>query len=185
MASALQEARIHQSNQRRIDELKDEVLGLEARLRDIWYKLDQGKKELEEILEDGEERLAAIDRAKSAPIPYEDLLSYASIISGYTSAPPGLPDPSLGVFNPPFPTQEMLRRGRLKAEGSLGPLGETRSVGRARSEAPLLPGALPGAAGREVPLPNIPGQNPYRQDQHTRKLQEHFDPFDLDLNPDL
>lgn len=160
--SALQLARVHQINQGRIEELKSEVLGLEARLREVWSELEQGKRDLEEIIEEGDVRLKAIEKAKagrsSAPhsvdspipncftaaIPYPELLAYAQSLSAFTSAPPHTPDlnipgqPPPPLFFPPFPNEEKMRRGRLNAEAPLGPLGETHSVGRRMSSFPSL-----------------------------------------------
>ena len=74
-------------------------------------------------------------------IPYPELLAYAQHISTFSSAPPNFeepPPPAPGgplpkptqTFNPPFPNEVKMRLGRLGLEGSLGPLGETHSVGR-------------------------------------------------------
>jgi hypothetical protein len=69
-----------------------------------------------------------------AAIPYPELLAYAQSISAFTSAPPGLAMPEPGaigpvpLFFPPFPNEEMMRRGRLNAERPLGGLGENHSV---------------------------------------------------------
>ncbi len=64
LAAALQLAREHQINQRRIEELKTEVLSLDARLREVWFELEHGKRELEDIIEEGNVRLAAVTKAK-------------------------------------------------------------------------------------------------------------------------
>lgn len=64
LASALQLARVHQIKQMRIEELKSEVLGLEARLREVWGALEAGKRELVDIVEEGEDRIKAIENAK-------------------------------------------------------------------------------------------------------------------------
>ena len=63
LASALQLARIHQMNQRRIEELKAEVFGLEVNLREIWVELESGKRELQTLIEEGEERIETIKKA--------------------------------------------------------------------------------------------------------------------------
>lgn len=68
LAAALQQARVHQVNQRRIEDLITEVLGLEARLREVWAELEKGKRELEEIIEEGDERVHAIDKAKDGTL---------------------------------------------------------------------------------------------------------------------
>lgn len=64
LATALHKSRIHQLNQRRIDGLFAEVLGLERQLREIRAELEQGKRELEKIIEEGDERVTSIHKAK-------------------------------------------------------------------------------------------------------------------------
>jgi len=44
--------------------LETEILDLEAQWRNICEELSKGKKELEEFIEEGEERLKAIEQAK-------------------------------------------------------------------------------------------------------------------------
>lgn len=152
LAQALSIAQTHQIKQRKIESLEKEILDLEAQWRNICEELTRGKKELEELIEEGEERLKAIEQAKkgahlfvllgiylmkpSASIPYPELLSYAQSLSAFTSAPPNMPDlnlpgqPPPPLFFPPFPNEEKMRRGHLNAEAPLGSLGETHSVGR-------------------------------------------------------
>lgn len=136
LASAINLAHTHQIKQRGIDALEAEILDLEAQWREICTELAAGKVELEELIEEGNERIKAIEEAKKASIPYPELLSYAQSLSAFTSAPPNMPDLSLPgqppppLFFPPFPNEEKMRKGRLNAEAPLGPLGETHTVGR-------------------------------------------------------
>ncbi|KAJ3517747.1 hypothetical protein NLJ89_g303 [Agrocybe chaxingu] len=178
LASAINLAHVHQIKQRKIDALEAEILELDFQWRDVCHELARGKAELEELIEEGDERIKAIDEAKKASIPYPELLTYAQTLSAFTSAPPNMPDLSLPgqppppLFFPPFPNEEKMRRGRLNAEAPLGLLGETHSVGRAPTVSPKNEG-----------VQNIPGANPYRQD--LRAPQPQFFDLDLDLNPDL
>jgi len=64
LASALHTARAHQRRQRRIEELISEITGLDDELRDVFKTLGEGKSGLEDILDDADERLTAINRAK-------------------------------------------------------------------------------------------------------------------------
>lgn len=152
LAQALSTAQTHQIKQRNIESLEKEILDLDTQWRNICEELTKGKKELEELIEEGEERLKAIEQAKkgmpsicpsrhlpiksSASIPYPELLAYAQSLSAFTSAPPNMPDlnlpgqPPPPLFFPPFPNEEKMRRGHLNAEAPLGSLGETHSVGR-------------------------------------------------------
>ena len=64
LAAAVQQARIHQAKQRRIEELTEEVLELDGRLRDVIAFLAKGKEELAEILREGKERIEGMERAE-------------------------------------------------------------------------------------------------------------------------
>ncbi|KII87503.1 hypothetical protein PLICRDRAFT_112947 [Plicaturopsis crispa FD-325 SS-3] len=179
LADAIHTAHRHQINQRKTEALKDEILDLEARWREILRELEGGKRELEAMIEEGNERAKAIDAAADASIPYPELLAYAQSLSAFTSAPPNMPDlalpgqPPPPLFFPPFPNEEKMRRGRLNAEAPLGLLGETHSVGRPPTASPA-----PAEAQHMGP-----GVNPYRQDLRPPPAQ--FFDLDLDLNPDL
>ncbi|KLO11611.1 hypothetical protein SCHPADRAFT_830838 [Schizopora paradoxa] len=184
LAVTLQKARIHQRNQRKIEALKTEILALETNLRDVWLEMEKGKRELEEIIEEGETRIRAMDKAKEVALPYPELLQYAQSLSAFTSAPPNMPDmsqpgvPPPPLFFPPFPNEEKMRRGHLNAEAPLGPLGETHTVGEGKISHFATPTASSDKPEAMAALP----ANPYRPDQHPR--QEIFD-LDLDLNPDF
>jgi mediator of RNA polymerase II transcription subunit 4 len=67
MASALHLARRHQIKQRKIEALQEEILGLDKELREIWSELEMGTRELEDIIEEGDERLKAIEHATKGP----------------------------------------------------------------------------------------------------------------------
>jgi hypothetical protein len=69
LSSAITLARTHQTKQRKIDALEKEILDLEARWREIVFELDGGRKELEEMIEEGEERVKAIEQAKKSTDP--------------------------------------------------------------------------------------------------------------------
>lgn len=178
LASAVNLAYTHQRKQRRIESLENEILELDRKWREICTELAEEKQELEDMIEEGDERIKAIEAAKKASIPYPELLAYAQSLSAFTSAPPNMPDMSLPgqppppLFFPPFPNEEKMRRGRLNAEAPLGLLGETHSVGRPPAVSPKA----------EIGH-NIPGANPYRHDFRASHPQT-FD-LDLDLNPDL
>lgn len=63
LSSAIALANTHQIRQRRIEALKDEILELDARWREICMELETGKRELEGMIKEGEERITAIDDA--------------------------------------------------------------------------------------------------------------------------
>ena len=65
LAATLRLARTHQIKQRRIEELKREVLELEENLREVFKELENGRLDLEEILDEADTRVKAIDKAKA------------------------------------------------------------------------------------------------------------------------
>ncbi|KAF8606005.1 hypothetical protein BDV93DRAFT_34037 [Ceratobasidium sp. AG-I] len=181
LAKALATARSHQQNQKLIEELSAEILGLDSKLRDVWTSLDEAHKELGAIVEEGEVRLKEIDSASKGAVPYQQLLDYASILSGFTSAPPtangpiGADQPAPEWIKPPFPNEEKMRAGRLAERPAL------ERVSLAEPENLRSPSVDPVSGAVE------PGFNPYRHDyqRHQAQVQQEMDLLDLDLNPDL
>ncbi|KAH9913988.1 vitamin-D-receptor interacting mediator subunit 4-domain-containing protein [Epithele typhae] len=177
LADAMQRARAHQVRQRRIERLKDEVLALDRKWREAVNILDEGRRELDAIVREGEERIKAIEEAKTAAIPYPELLAYAQSLSAFTSAPPNMPDLAPGqppppLFFPPFPNEEKMRRGHMNDEAR-----SASSARRIQSNVPRPVSPPP------LELGTYPGANPYRPD--LRPPQQPFFDLDLDLNPDL
>lgn len=70
LAAAMNLAHTHQIKQRGIDALEAEILDLEARWREICTELAAGKAELEELIEEGNERIKAIEEAKKGFVTY-------------------------------------------------------------------------------------------------------------------
>lgn len=64
LSSAVNLAHTHQIKQRKIEALKDEILELDRRWREICTELEAGKHELEEVIEEGEDRIKSIEQAK-------------------------------------------------------------------------------------------------------------------------
>ena len=70
LAGAIDHARTHQAKQRRIEALKREVLELEARWREIVAALEEGRRDLEAMVTQGDERIRAINEAKAGASCY-------------------------------------------------------------------------------------------------------------------
>ncbi|KAG8748389.1 hypothetical protein FRC10_005936 [Ceratobasidium sp. 414] len=204
LAQALATAREHQKNQKMIESLSEEILGLDSKLRDVWTSLDEAHKELGVIVEEGEVRLKEIEAASKGAtgdllsllrlsqlniiqgaVPYQQLLDYASILSGFTSAPPtsngpiGADQPAPHWIKPPFPNEEKMRAGRL---------AERPALERVNLKEPAPPTEnLRSPSVDPVSGAAEPGFNPYRHDhqRHQAQVQQEMDLLDLDLNPDL
>ncbi|KAL1701937.1 hypothetical protein EV121DRAFT_282239 [Schizophyllum commune] len=173
LSHAVSVAYAHQVKQRQIEALAAEILELDARWREVCVTLQEDKRALEGILREGDERLKAIEQAREGA-------TFSSAPPNFEEPPPpapgGPPPKPTQTFNPPFPNEVKMRLGRLGLEGSLGPLGETHSVGRPPDA--RTPGQEAGRPGH--------GANPYRQDLHAQPSQISLDFLDdLDLNPDL
>lgn len=65
LAAAVQLAHIHQKKQQRIEALKAEVLSLESSWRTVIMQLEEGRRDLEAIISEGDVRLDAIEQAKA------------------------------------------------------------------------------------------------------------------------
>ncbi|KAG9118655.1 hypothetical protein FRC07_006726 [Ceratobasidium sp. 392] len=187
LAKALATAREHQKNQKLIESLSEEILGLDSKLRDVWTSLDEAHKELGVIVEEGEVRLKEIEAASKGAVPYQQLLDYASILSGFTSAPPtsngpiDADQPAPHWIKPPFPNEEKMRAGRLAERPALERVNLKEPVMASPAENLRSPSVDPVSGAAE------PGFNPYRHDyqRHQAQVQQEMDLLDLDLNPDL
>lgn len=75
LAAAINLAHVHQVKQRKIDSLETDILQLEAQWRGICTELANGKAELEGMIEEGDERIKAIDEARNGhfSIPIQDV----------------------------------------------------------------------------------------------------------------
>ena len=68
LSSAIDLARKHQIRQRKINALENEILESDARWREIVLELENGRKELEQVIDEGEERIRAIEQAKKGAV---------------------------------------------------------------------------------------------------------------------
>lgn len=64
LAEAMRLTRIHLMKQKRIEQLMDEVYELDAQLIEVVETLATGQRDLQAIIEEGEERIASADKAK-------------------------------------------------------------------------------------------------------------------------
>ena len=69
LAEAIQSAHIHQKKQQHIEALKAEVLSLEASWRTVIMQLEEGRRDLEAIILEGDVHLDAIEQAKAGTVP--------------------------------------------------------------------------------------------------------------------
>ncbi|PVF96452.1 hypothetical protein CPB86DRAFT_816328 [Serendipita vermifera] len=183
LAEAMKLTRTHLLKQKRIEQLMDEVYELDAQLVEIVESLSTGQRELQAIIEEGEERIATAERAQKSAVPYSSLIIYGSKLADFTSAPPNAPaddkEPASlpYAFHPPFPATEVMQRGRLGAQEPIGPVGEIRPMGDTK----VPPFMEPGTSAQARPRPMQQNtQQPIR-----RPAIANMDIFDLDLNPEL
>jgi hypothetical protein len=109
LAVLMERARKHQLRWKRMEELKRQTIEVESQVRSALLVLEEGRRELEGIVADAKETVASIEMAQKSksdictpsessgtelsaaltdPTNPETLLSFASSLSSYTSAPP-------------------------------------------------------------------------------------------------
>ncbi|KAM0790886.1 hypothetical protein ACM66B_004725 [Microbotryomycetes sp. NB124-2] len=201
----------HQALQQKIDQLVSQVQARD----DAWQQgvktLHSALNDLRPIVESGSEDRQAIEQARAAndnddacTLDPKTILSYARLLAPFTSAPPSslVPpeqkivgqgattlDPSgnrlpMGAI-PPFPTEAVMRRGRLQFGTTLDGIsfGETDQVGARRDldEGAKLPSTTDAPVQQSAAAKLAQQARRQEQQQHE---QEDFS-FDLDLNPDM
>jgi len=79
IAASLEKARVHQIKQKKIERLKQEILSLDTRLVEIWKELEAGKRELAQIVEEGDQRIAAMNKAASGQFRIKILIIWSEL----------------------------------------------------------------------------------------------------------
>ncbi|KAI7860250.1 vitamin-D-receptor interacting mediator subunit 4-domain-containing protein [Circinella umbellata] len=172
LQSALEQIEKHQTRQRSITKVQDDIQRHQQALLDLVKQLNTAREGLEEDLTGASKELKAIHYAEQSNVDFKDILSYSSKLAKYTSAPPGfdLASADAKVFEKPYPDEEQMRRGLIyRQRGGVQHTGQEDQFESSDSEMSAeedKAGARPGAA----PV--------------TEETQG--DPFwILDLNPDL
>ncbi|WVO15407.1 hypothetical protein L204_103065 [Cryptococcus depauperatus] len=160
----------HQEAWSRFMAKKEEVEGLEKRVRSMIRRLEEGRTELEEMIDLGNKQLEAIEQAEREPISVKTLMAHARSLAKHSSAPVSnliLPvDKDQYV---PWPSENVMRMGLLfKLSGSMSGAGQ---FGNVYEEQHIRPQQHDNA------------RQPEQQEESSRK----YDPdavFQLDLNSD-
>lgn len=82
LAEAIQLAHIHQKKQQRIEALKAEVLSLEASWRTVIMQLEEGRRDLEAIILEGDVHLDAIEQAKAGTTTHGLFCQGSQLLTG-------------------------------------------------------------------------------------------------------
>ncbi|KAL7414719.1 vitamin-D-receptor interacting mediator subunit 4-domain-containing protein [Mrakia frigida] len=175
LAVLMERARKHQQRWKRMEQLKRETIEVESQVRSALLVLEEGRRSLEMVVKDAREGVRSIEIAENNPTNPETLLSFASSLSAYTSAPPSF-DPSRqppSSFFPPFPSEYVLRSGKLNmGGGALGTVGETKEV--TNTDDPSQSNGVARTSLFDAHHPLAPS-----------RPQANTKVFDLDLNSDL
>ncbi|KAF9974819.1 hypothetical protein BGZ73_001679 [Actinomortierella ambigua] len=107
----------HQQQQRKIVQIQHEIEEQNKAIMEVIQTLQGAKDTLEASLEGLEEKKAAVKEAREAEISVNEIVSYASRLSNYTSAPPNF-DPANATqqFEPPYPREIIMRAGLLNQQ---------------------------------------------------------------------
>ncbi|KAI8098518.1 vitamin-D-receptor interacting mediator subunit 4-domain-containing protein [Halteromyces radiatus] len=129
LQKALDQIGEHQARQQQIKQVQDEIQQHQTVLLSMVEKLNTASQELDNCLSMAKKELKATEYAQKANIQFTDVLSYASKLSKYTSAPPNfdLMNRDIKVdFEKPYPDEERMRRGLLYWQHSTQPIPEDK-----------------------------------------------------------
>ncbi|KAG2186390.1 hypothetical protein INT43_002828 [Umbelopsis isabellina] len=105
----------HQKQHGKIATIQEQIKVQNASLLLVVNRLQETRTLLAETLSGAQEELSLIKKASDANMNFSDILSYASKLSKYTSAPPNfnLTRDTKVDFEKPYPDEERMRRGIL------------------------------------------------------------------------
>lgn len=98
-----------------MDQLRRANAVEDDKIAQVGTSLRSAESVLQNALDEARPRLAAMKRANKRPVDVDEVISYGSKISASLSAPASW-DPSptyVGNFQPPAPSEAMMRSGRL------------------------------------------------------------------------
>ncbi|WVQ81396.1 hypothetical protein IAT38_003520 [Cryptococcus sp. DSM 104549] len=170
LSALVKEVEVHQDAWRRLVEKRKEVEGLERRVRGLVRRLEEGRVELEEMVEKGKKVQADIERSERDPVRAKPLLAHAQALARHSSAPvSGLLAHVDRAQHVPWPTEMSMRMGLLfQLEGSMSGMGEKGVVGDEQ----------------QVTAPRVEQR---REEVQQEEPSRRYDPnavFQLDLNSD-
>ncbi|CAO3678499.1 unnamed protein product [Umbelopsis ramanniana] len=115
LQKAVQKIDEHQRQHQRIVTIQEDIKAQNASLLMVVNWLQETRSLLAETLSGAQEELSLMKKASDANMNFSDILSYASKLSKYTSAPPNfnmMKDMKVD-FEKPYPDEERMRRGIL------------------------------------------------------------------------
>ncbi|KAG0147794.1 hypothetical protein CROQUDRAFT_452493 [Cronartium quercuum f. sp. fusiforme G11] len=185
----------HDQNCKQIQELMEKISDLryhqiDSKIQEIYH----AEQKISRVCIDGKKDKQTFRRIASLSLTPNQILNHAKLIAPYTSAPPvppttnpdnattataglDLQDPALR-FLMPFPTEDIIRRGRMGQEMSGINPNEGIELGPVVGETRMATGARPTQVKPQTAYPTMSSRRPPPPDQDD-------DLFDLDLNPDL
>ncbi|KAF9428491.1 hypothetical protein BGZ94_002200 [Podila epigama] len=117
LMGAVEKIELHQQQQRKILQVRQEIEEQNKAIMNVIQTLRGAKQVLELNLEDLEEKRAASADARAAEVSISEIVSYANKLSSYTSAPPNFnPQDVNQPFEPPYPREVNMRAGILNQQ---------------------------------------------------------------------
>ncbi|KAI8636588.1 vitamin-D-receptor interacting mediator subunit 4-domain-containing protein [Parasitella parasitica] len=116
LQKAVEHIESHQIRQQQIIQVQDEIHQHNVTLLGIIQKLGAVREELDLSLTQAKVELKSTKYANESNVQFTDVLSYASKLSKYTSAPPNFDSLNKDIkvdFEKPYPDEERMRRGLL------------------------------------------------------------------------
>ncbi|KAF9563174.1 hypothetical protein BGW38_008958, partial [Lunasporangiospora selenospora] len=119
LMGAVEKIEIHQKQQQRIKQVRDEIENRNKAIMTVVQSLRSAKLSLESRLEHLDERQSSLagDTNPNNELSVEDIVSYANRLGAYTSAPPNFnPQDPNQPFEPPYPREVNMRAGILNQQ---------------------------------------------------------------------
>ncbi|KAI7866651.1 vitamin-D-receptor interacting mediator subunit 4-domain-containing protein [Spinellus fusiger] len=159
----------HQAQQRRIAQVQDEIQRYQMTMLEMVQRLNEANEELQGDLTLAKKEIKVMQHSKDSQ--FTEILSYASKLSKYTSAPPNfeLMNRDIKVeFEKPYPDEEKMRRGQLYWQHASQPMQEDQF------ESSDSDSSMDEQVSREVTTAGLAAE------------ESQSDPlWILDLNPDM
>ncbi|ORY06795.1 hypothetical protein K493DRAFT_310396 [Basidiobolus meristosporus CBS 931.73] len=168
LQKAYDEVEEHQSYQRRITQVEDEIYEYKQAIRELVEKLESTKESLESMIDHSEKALKTLNQAKESKLSFKDIISYSNRLSAFTAAPPNYnPNNTFIPVEPPYPVEVTMRAGALSLHHTKGVEADVASE------------------ESEDEQPSYQAFSFLAQQEEEEAAESNDFLLDLDLNPDL
>ncbi|RUS15856.1 vitamin-D-receptor interacting mediator subunit 4-domain-containing protein [Endogone sp. FLAS-F59071] len=114
LQKAVDQIEDHQTLQRKIFEVQEDIRRHNANILALVSRLQEARGMLELCLDSVKQESVAMKQAKDSTVTFTEIISYAAKLSKYTSAPPNFDPANREItFEKPYPDEDRMRQGLL------------------------------------------------------------------------